>query len=123
MGKRIHLNSPVEMSLSRDIQNQFGSIQGKVISISLFAVSKENIYNKIQNKVLVDYLFNQNSAVIEVIVQPDNDPANPTQFVWTSGVHPSLEISSGTVGDLEATVEATKPIFYLIPLPGLKTSK
>lgn len=120
MGKRIRIGTPIEMTVAAINPNIYGAIRGKVADVSLFAVSHENIFNKIHNKAIIDYLTNQTSAVIQVIVEPEYDPRHPSQFRWTSGKTPPHPISTGTVGEMEATVEKIRPIFYLLPLQSLK---
>lgn len=120
MGKRIQINMPISMEVSTVNSNQYGMLKGHVKEVSLFAVSKENIYNKIHNLSLVEYLTNQSPAVIQVLIEPDVDPENEKLFHWTSGEQPPVPITTGTVGSINATVEKIRPIFYLLPLPKMK---
>lgn len=120
MGKRIRIGTPIEMTIAAVNSNIYGAMMGKVADVSQFAVSPENIYNKIHNKALIEYLTNQATAVIQVIIEPEHDPVDPDQIRWSSGKTPPRSISTGSVGELEATVEKIRPIYYLLPLGSLK---
>ena len=119
-GKRIRTGNPVKMRFPNVNYNQYGSITGEVQDISLFAVSQEQLYNRIHNKTLIDYLTDKASAVVQVTIEPDLDPKHPKAFHWTSGLQPPFSITFGTVGDIETTVEMVHPIYYLIPLTAFK---
>lgn len=123
LGKRILPGTPVEMTVPSVNSNKYGTITGIVKDVSLYAVSQENIYNKIHNKTIIEFLTNKATAVVQVIIEPDRDPENPALFHWTSGEQPPVKITSGTVGSLEAIVEYVRPIFYLIPLPDFKRAE
>ncbi len=119
-GKRLFPQAEVEMRISTINFNEYGYLLGHVIQVSPFAVSKDNILSTIANPSLVNYLLNGHPAVVEAIIKPDPNPQHPDHFLWTSGLVPPLPIPTGTVGDLEATIERIRPIFYLLPNPRFK---
>lgn len=121
LGKRIQQGTPILMTLSNVNYNRYGGISGIVKDVSLYAVSYAHLISRFHNKSLIDYLTNQASAVIQVLIEPQTDPENPELFYWTSGEQPPVHITSGTVGNLEATIEKVSPIYYLIPLPTFKS--
>ncbi len=123
MGKRLQPGMNITMKASTINSKEYGFLKGKVEDVSLFAVTKETILSKIQNRALVDYLTNstgETAAVIQVLIKPLQDPKQPDQFLWTSGKQPPVPITAGTVGSLRATVEKIRPLYYLIPIPQLK---
>jgi hypothetical protein len=65
-------------------------------------------------------LTDKQNAVIQAIIEPEYDPMDPKRILWSSGKIPPIKVSSGMVGDLEATVEKIRPIYYLLPIPSLK---
>lgn len=119
-GERIKPQTQVEMTIPEVNYNEFGAIIGKVVSVSQYAVSKENIYNNIQNKSLVANLIGTNEAVVEVIINPMTDPVHPGHFLWTSHKIPPFPVATGTVGVVDAPVEKVRPLYYIIPLPIFK---
>ncbi len=121
-GKMLHIDTPIEMALPAINRNEYGTIEGKVTAVSLYALSKENVLNEIQNIALTEYLTNSHSAVIKVVIQPKHDPRNPKNLIWTSGLTPPIRTTTGTVGTIEATVERFRPIYYLLPLEQFKVS-
>lgn len=119
-GKKISQQTEVEMRVPEVNHNVYGNILGHVVSVSQYAVSKENIYNKIQNKTIADNLIGSNAASVEIIIDPEEDDGH---FKWTSGQSPPQTVSTGTLVIVEATVEKVRPIYYLLPLPIFKENK
>ena len=115
-GKRLQVNTQVEITVPSVNPNKYGTLQGKVKTVSLFAVSKETILQEIQNKNLVDYLMQRAPAVVKVVIEPHN-------WEWTSGLTPEEPLTTGTLVTLEATVEKVRPIYYLLPMADFKSSE
>lgn len=122
-GKKIQLGDLAIMRVKTVNENIYGGILGRVDQISQYAVSETNVINRIQNKMVVSYLMNNQPAVIEALIKPLQDPQNPHLFLWSSGNEPKVLISKGTVGDVEAVIEQARPLYYLIPIDNLKWPK
>lgn len=120
-GKRLTAGKKVKMHFPNINYNQYGSVIGVVKEISLYAVSEAQLFNKIHNKTLIEYLTNKTPAVIQVVIQPELNPSDPSAFYWTSGLQPPAELTFGAVGDIDATVEEVRPIYYLLPLSIFKS--
>lgn len=118
-GKRLKAGAPVEITVPSINPNQYGTLEGTIKNISLFAVSKENLLSEIQNPALVDYLTHQAPAVVKVVVEPKG---RPNAFVWSSGIVPEEPITTGTLVTLEATIEKIRPIYYLLPVSGFRSN-
>lgn len=123
MGKRITMETPIQINVPQINKNEYGSIIGKVGSMSQYAVSKDNIYKRIQNQTIANTLIGPESADIEITIDLLKDPNNPTKLLWTSGKQPDIDVSVGTIGEVIATVEQVRPIYYLIPLNVFKITK
>lgn len=121
LGKKIQAGMPVEIALSNINTHQYGLITGTVQEVSLYAISQEQLYSKIHNRSLINFLTNQASAVVQVMIKPDQDPLHADQLKWTSGLQPPTPITAGMVGTIEVTVERIRPFYYLIPIPAFKT--
>lgn len=119
-GERVKLNTTTETTVPQVNSNKYGHIEGKVISISKYAVSYDNIYNRIQNRAIAKSLLGPNAAVVEVIIKPETDPLDPQKIRWTSGKQPPLLLTTGTLADVNATIEKIRPIYYLLPLQQFK---
>lgn len=115
-GKKVQLGTNVIVELSTVRAEEYGAILGKVIQVSPYPVSRENIGNTIQNEGLVDYLMGGNKTVVELVIEPELDPTTPSGFKWTSGKGPNIKISTGTVAYVKGLVERVTPIFYLFSL-------
>ena len=114
-GKRIQVGSKVEIALSTVNQKVYGALLGRVLSVSQFAISEKAIVSEIHNKFLAGFLANK-QPVIQVIAQPISDARDPSGYVWTSKKGPQIPLSTGTVGEVAATIEKIHPIYYLFPL-------
>lgn len=119
-GKKMQEGDRAQMTVKTVNENKFGGIEGRISQISPFAVSDKNIFNKIQNKTVVNYLMNSHPAVVEAIIDPYLDPNKPHRFLWSSGLQPDTLISNGTIGEVYAIVEKVRPIYYLLPLDKFK---
>ena len=123
-GKRLRLNTRIEITVPSVNVNKYGTLEGRVKSVSLFAVSKENILQEIPNKNLIDYLTQQAPSVVKVVIEPlSRDPKKPFKWEWTSGLTPEEPLSTGTLVRLEAIVERVRPIYYLLPVADFKSSE
>ena len=123
VGNRVYPGMQAEITVSAVNYNQYGAIIGIVQTISPYAVSKENIYNRIKNQTIVNDLMGSNTAVVEALIFPKKDPIHPGQYQWTSGKTPSVLVPTGTVGIVDVTVEKVRPLYYVLPLPMFKIAE
>ena len=115
-GKRIQPDMPVEVELSNVRVEEYGAIMGKVVQISPYPVSRDNIGKIIQNEGLADYLMGNNKAVVQIIIEPELDPTTPSGYKWTSGKGPAIKLSIGTVCLVKGLAGRESVIFHLISL-------
>lgn len=118
-GKRITEGAQVQITLSTVEPQEYGYLLGTVQEVSTFAVSKDSMMKLIHNRELVEYLTSGAKAVIQVIVKPEIDPSTG-QFKWTSGKIPPVKITTGTVSTMQAITSRIRPIYYVLPIEGLK---
>jgi len=119
-GKNILPLMQVRLDISTVDAKEYGYLLATVKEVSPFAVSRDSIAKSIHNKELVSYLTEGYHAVIQVTVQPDADPKNPMQYLWSSGKVPPTKITTGTMCHMEAVVGYVRPIYYVIPLSRFK---
>lgn len=116
LGKRIRAGLPVQMETSTFSAVEFGKMLGTVTAISEFAVSPEHLAKLIHNQTLVDYLMQNNKAVIQLEIEPLLDPSTPSGYKWTTRKGPPVPITSGTVCTINAIVEKVRPFYFIFPL-------
>lgn len=122
-GKKIRKGIRVDIDPSTVNTEEYGSLIGTVKDISLFAVSKENIANLIQNDSLVNYLIAGENAVTQLVIEPVLDLSTPTGYKWTSGKGPSIPITTGTVCKLKVIAERVSPLYNFFSLWRLEKIK
>lgn len=114
-GKRLEVGADVQIALSTVDTQEYGYLKGKIVEVSAFASSKDGIDQLIHNRELVEYLSSGALAVIQVLLSLEIDP-NTHQYIWTSGKIPPVEITTGTVGSIQAIVKRIRPIYFILPL-------
>lgn len=120
LGKTIRLGAQVEMDLTTVKSQEFGSMIGHISEISQYAISKQKLTGMINNPELVNYLVQNNAAVIEVKIEPQSDPTTFSGYKWTSGKGPPIHLTSGTLCVFKGLVEEIRPLSYLLPLWKIK---
>ncbi len=113
VGKKVRLGTEVEIELTTVKAQEYGAILGKIVRVSQYAISPENISRMIDNPSLVDYLMQKQLAVLEVVIEPERDSQTFSGYRWTSGKGPPIKLTSGTLCIFRGMVEEVKPIFYL----------
>jgi HlyD family secretion protein len=115
-GTRIRPGMEAHLDIATVSRQEEGTVVGRVVSVSQFAVSLAEVMSTVRNRELANYLTDDGSAVVQVIVEPELNPESPSGVVWTSGLGPDIQITTGTVCVFEAIVEERRPISYLIPI-------
>jgi len=106
-----------EVKLNDVDDKLYGKLFARVIRVWKFPSSTEEMFKVIGNKTLVNYLAQrQQTAPIQVLLEPLYDPNTPTGFLWTSKLGPPFIISSGSVGEVTVLLETKRPIEYVFPI-------
>ena len=93
---------------------EFGSMKGRVISVSPQDVSEEDVDEILHHRQLTKNLLAGHQALLAYIaLVPTKD--NPSGFAWWSGKGPPYKITAGTVADVDIIVERERPITLVIP--------
>ncbi|MEM7404037.1 MAG: NHLP bacteriocin system secretion protein [Pseudomonadota bacterium] len=114
VGKQIKPGDFIRVSPSTVQQKRFGSIVGKVVSVSEFAVTEEAVVNYVGNSTVAQDLT-RGSHKIEVISELKLDPETPSGFAWTSARGPNVQVTAGTTADAWVTYERRPPASYIMP--------
>jgi len=113
-GKKIEPGMDVRVTPATVERERYGSIVGKVQTVSPFPVTTEAVTNVVGNAEVAQNLSGGGNK-IEVFADLELDSSSPTGFRWTSGKGPELSITPGTTSSVRVTVEYTRPIALVIP--------
>ena len=115
-GKKIHKDMKAEIEVSSARLEQSGRILGKVSSVSVLPLDKEEIVSLVKNTQIADAIQNQfKAAPFFVRLQPDLEKNSATGYRWTLQ-EPAEQIDPGTVFKAKITIIERRPIDYVIPI-------
>jgi len=114
-GKKIEPGMEVRITPATVERERYGSIVGKVLSVSRFPVTTDAVTNVVGNAEVAQALSGGGSK-IEILAELGEDASTPTGYQWTSRKGPDLKITAGTTGGVRATVEYRRPITLVIPI-------
>jgi len=114
-GKKIEPGMDVRISPATVERERYGSILGKIVSVSPFPVTTEAITNVVGNAEVAQVL-SAGGTKIEVFADLSTDPSSLSGYRWTSGKGPDIKVTAGTTGGLRTTVEYRRPITFIIPI-------
>jgi len=113
-GKLIEAGMTVNVELDGFKKEQWGTLVGRVVSVSPFPATPEGMRAVTQNDTLVSR-FSQSGAPFAVIVELVADGANPSGYEWSGGSGAPIPLSAGTLGGGKVTVESRSPISFILP--------
>lgn len=113
-GKRLAPGMPVNIELNGFKKEQWGTLNGTVLSVSPFPTTPEGMRAVLQNDALVTR-FSQNGAPFAVEVALQTDPTSASGYVWSGGMGAVAPLSAGTIGQAKITVESRRPISFVLP--------
>jgi biotin carboxyl carrier protein len=110
-GSRIKNNSIIQVSPGAVESSEYGSLLGRVISVSDYPVTSERMVYWTGNKELASWILQKNSgAAIEVLVELIKDSDTKSGYLWTSVLGPDEKIQSGMVCTANAVVKRQAPV-------------
>jgi len=114
-GNKIKPGMTMQISPGAIDSQLYGSLVGRVASISEFPVASSNITTWTGNSELSNWLIQQNGgSVMEVIVTLIRDPDTPSGYLWTSVEGSKDEIKPGMSCTGTAIVKREAPIVKVL---------
>jgi len=113
-GKRVRPNMRALVSPATVEKEEFGSIKGKVRTVSQFPANQQSMMAILHNEDLVRQ-FAKETAPITLRIHLENDPKTPSGFAWTSSKGPSQKITPGTLVSARITIRKKAPVALIIP--------
>ena len=115
-GKKIKPGMTIQVTPSTVKRERYGSIVGKVVSVSSFPVSQEAAMNIVGSKELAFALTGQGAMIeVETELQRASSPDSESGYEWTSR-NPPVAVSQGTTTVNRVRVDDRAPITYVLPL-------
>ncbi len=115
-GKKIKPGMTIQVTPSTVKRERYGSIVGKVVSVSSFPVSQEAAMNIVGSKELAFALTGQGAMIeVETELQGASSPDSESGYEWTSR-NPPVAVSQGTTTVNRVRVDDRAPITYVLPL-------
>jgi len=96
-------------------REEYGTMVGKVASISGFPVTAEGMAAVLHNEALVRQ-FSRDGAPYVVLVELQQDPAAASGYHWSSGAGPLVRLTTGTLARAEITTREQPPIDLVVPI-------
>lgn len=112
--KQVNLGMRTLVSPKNIPKEEFGSIEGKVISVAEFPTTRDAMLSSLHNPELVK-MFSVQGPLIAVRVKLIPDPKTASHLKWTSVVGPDQTITPGTLVSARIIVQQQAPITILIP--------
>lgn len=113
-GTRVQPGMSVRVAPSNARREEFGTLVGKVVSVSDFPVSVDAVRALISNDDLARS-FMSNGPPYKVLVRLQRDPATSSGYTWTSSRGAGITLDSGITLEADITVELRRPIEMVIP--------
>jgi HlyD family secretion protein len=114
-GKNVQPGMEARIEPSTVKREEFGTMIGKVETISGFPVTPEGMAAVLHNDALVKR-FSQEGAPYAVLVRFERDPGSVSGYRWSSGPGPRLQLTAGTLARAEITTREQPPIDLVVPI-------
>ena len=114
-GKNVQPDMEVRIEPSPIKREEFGTMIGKVSTVSDFPVTPEGMAAVLHNEALVRR-FSREGAPYSVLVQFERDRAAVSGYRWSSGTGPPIRLTTGTIARAEITTREQPPIDLVVPI-------
>lgn len=113
-GKRLEPGMTADVVPTTVKREQYGTMQGTVDSASVRPISLEQATELLGNETLARYLTSDDPPIMGRIAV-STAPNAPEAFIWRNGVGPPFSVTTGTVADVQVTVQRQAPITLVLP--------
>jgi HlyD family secretion protein len=113
-GNRVRAGMAARIELHGLKKEEWGTLIGKVASVSAFPVTVEGMRTVLQNDTLVQ-AFSADGAPFAAIVKLLPDPAAPTGYAWSGQNGPPVTLASGMTGVARVLVRTQRPLSFVMP--------
>ena len=114
MAKRVQPGMDVQVRPATVKKEQYGSMRGRVASITDRGVSTEELQAVLRNLELTKSLMGNGSPLLARI-ELFGDPNTDSGFAWWTGDGPPFRITRGTRVAVDVIVDEKRPLALLMP--------
>lgn len=112
-GKLIKAGMPAQIALTMINKLEYGTIKGRVESISLLPTTPENMMTLLKNQELIRF-FDTKVPVFSVKIRLEKNSASPSGYQWSNSEGPDIQLTQGTLIEGMINVSTKRPIDLLI---------
>jgi HlyD family secretion protein len=114
-GKRVAAGMAAQVTPTSIDQQIYGSIRGRVLSVSDLPMSREALLAVLGDATLVSQMI-RSGAPIEVQIALEADPNTASGLRWTSSTGPPSRVTPGTTVTSRIVYEQMAPIALILPI-------
>lgn len=115
-GTQIDPGMRVRVVLSSYPEQQYGYIEGTVVSVGPFPATTQRMNAVIGDDALVQSVQSlAGTSPTEIIIQLETDESTPSGFKWSSSQGPDIQLTSGLMAEVEIVIEEQRPISLVFP--------
>ena len=114
VGKSVRPGMDARIALAAFRREEFGALEGRIVSVSDYPVTREGMVSQLQNEQLAQSFAREGApyaARVELVASPDT----PSGYRWTGGAGPAAGVSSGATASAEIVVGRHPPIYFVLP--------
>jgi HlyD family secretion protein len=114
-GKSVKPGMEVRLEPSTVKREEFGTMVGRVMSVSEFPITPQGMIAVLHNDALVTR-FSKDGAPYAAMVQLQRDDSTVSGYHWAVGKGPSVRLTSGTLTKAEITTRERRPVELVVPM-------
>lgn len=113
-GKTVAPGMEVQIEPATVRKEEYGTLRGRVLSVSDFPMTAEGMFSVLENQQLVNSFMEQGPPyAARIALEPA--PGTPSGYRWSSGGGPPVRLSSGTTAVADIVVRRQAPLSFLLP--------
>lgn len=88
-------------------------VPAHILSISRYPISKREAVQRLKNEPITQAVFPQDGAAFEVEIEMETKPDSPKELNWTFNQGKSIDMSTGTLCDIQVITKRRSVFHYL----------
>jgi hypothetical protein len=114
VAKTVQAGEPAEIVLTALRVEDYGFLRGRVVSISEYPATDEELMATLRNETLAHTLA-AGEPVHEVRVEMEKDPSTPSGFQWSTPRGAAFRITPGSLCRVNIITREERPLRLLVP--------